>query len=96
MTAGRGIARRSLRTTAPLSASTISAFPSITRRKARRTGTIVSGSNDALSARQRTDRPPGDKMPPRSPRPRPRGRGGGGGGAPQHSTGEKRGGKRGG
>ena len=39
------------------SASTISALRSITSRSARRTGTIVSGSKDALSARQRTDLP---------------------------------------
>src|SRR6185503_11928090 len=31
---------------------TISALPSMTRRSARRMGTIVSGSNDAFSARQ--------------------------------------------
>ena len=33
------------------SASTISAFPSITSRRARRTGTMVSGSKEAFSAR---------------------------------------------
>src|ERR1041385_646977 len=36
------------------SASTISALPSMTSRSARLTGTMVRGSNDALSARQRT------------------------------------------
>ena len=36
------------------SASTISALPSITRRSARRTGTMVSGSNEAFNARHRT------------------------------------------
>src|SRR2546427_4829964 len=51
MTAGRGMARRSLFTTGP-SASTISALRSITSLRARRTGTMVSGSNEALSARR--------------------------------------------
>jgi len=46
MTAGRGIARRSLFTNGP-SASTISALRSITSRSARRTGTMVRGSNEA-------------------------------------------------
>src|SRR3989475_9364588 len=52
MTAGRGTASRSLWTGVP-SASTTSALPSITSRSARRTGTMVSGSNEALRARQR-------------------------------------------
>src|SRR5436309_1315199 len=56
MTAGRGMARRSLFTTGP-SASTISALRSITSLRARRTGTMVSGSNEALSARQRKGLP---------------------------------------
>src|SRR5579884_4299340 len=60
MTAGRGMVSRSLRTAGP-SASTISALRSITSRNARRTGTMVSGSNEALSARQRTDPPRGRK-----------------------------------
>jgi hypothetical protein len=34
--------------------STISALPSITRRSARRTGTIVNGSKEAFNARHRT------------------------------------------
>src|SRR3954466_2716872 len=54
MTAGRGKLSRSDRTTLSWSASTISALPSIKRRSARRIGTIVSGSYDALSARQPT------------------------------------------
>src|SRR5690348_12934881 len=54
MTAGRGIVRRSERTTLSWSASTISAFPSITRRRARRIGTMVRGSNDAFRAKQPT------------------------------------------
>src|SRR5690349_10406298 len=56
MTAGRGIARRSLFTTVP-SASTISALRSMTSRSARRTGTMVSGSNEAFRARQRKESP---------------------------------------
>src|SRR5439155_1351188 len=56
ITAGRGMARRSLFTTGP-SASTISALRSITSRSALRTGTMVSGSNEALSARQRKRTP---------------------------------------
>src|SRR3989449_3208509 len=56
MTAGRGMARRSLFTTGP-SASTISALRSITSLRARRTGTMVRGSNEALSARQRKGLP---------------------------------------
>src|SRR6267143_6954390 len=52
MTAGRGTAIRSEWTGVP-SASTTSALPSMTSRSARRTGTIVSGSNEALRARQR-------------------------------------------
>ena len=44
------------------SASTISAFPSITSRSARRTGTMVSGSNEAFNARHRTTRPPGHDL----------------------------------
>src|SRR6185503_12148884 len=52
MTAGRGIVSRSDRTTRSVSVSTISALPSITRRSARRIGTIVSGSYDAFNARQ--------------------------------------------
>src|SRR5438552_8051579 len=55
MTAGRGTANRSLWTGVP-SASTTSALPSMTSRSARRTGTMVSGSNEALRARQRTTR----------------------------------------
>src|SRR5687768_1527164 len=54
MTAGRGSERCSERTILSRSASTISALPSMTRRNARRNGTIVSGSNDAFSARQPT------------------------------------------
>src|SRR5438477_12199573 len=54
MTAGRGNVSRSDRTTRSESASTISALPSITRRRARRIGTIVSGAYDALSAKQPT------------------------------------------
>src|SRR5580704_8226187 len=54
MTAGRGTVNRSERTTRSWSASTISALPSIRSRSARRIGTIVSGSYDALSARQPT------------------------------------------
>jgi hypothetical protein len=54
MIAGLGRVSRSLLTTLPASASTISAFPSMTSRRARRTGTMVSGSKDAFSARQRT------------------------------------------
>src|SRR5436309_10194685 len=56
MTAGRGMARRSLFTTGP-SASTISALRSITSLRARRAGTMVSGSNEALSAGQRKGLP---------------------------------------
>src|SRR5207245_10825643 len=56
MTAGRGMARRSLFTTGP-SASTISALRSITSLRARRTGTMVRGSNEALSERQRKGLP---------------------------------------
>src|SRR5690348_14283461 len=52
MTAGRGITRRSERTTRSCSASTISALPSMTSRSARRMGTMVRGSNDAFRARQ--------------------------------------------
>ena len=52
MTAGRGTAIRSLWTGVP-SASTTSALPSMTSRSARRTGTMVSGSNEALRAKQR-------------------------------------------
>src|SRR5580765_1237655 len=52
MTAGRGTAIRSEWTGVP-SASTTSALPSMTSRSARRTGTIVSGSNEAFRARQR-------------------------------------------
>src|SRR4051812_31057565 len=52
MTAGRGRVSRSERTTRSVSASTISALPSMTRRSARRIGTIVSGSYDAFNARQ--------------------------------------------
>src|ERR1700722_11592890 len=51
MTTGRGNVIRSDRTTRSVSASTISAFPSITKRSARRMGTMVSGSNDAFKAR---------------------------------------------
>src|SRR6476661_3808865 len=54
MTAGRGIVRRSERTTLSRSASTISALPSITRRSALRIGTMVRGSNDAFRAKQPT------------------------------------------
>src|SRR5687768_3179991 len=54
MMAGLGSMSRSLRTTSSLSDSTISALPSITRRNARRTGTMVSGSNEAFNARHRT------------------------------------------
>src|ERR1051325_3860606 len=54
MTAGRGSVSFSERTTRSESASTISAFPSMTSRRARRSGTIVSGSNEAFSARQPT------------------------------------------
>src|SRR5437870_3477325 len=64
MTAGLGICKRSLRTTEP-SPSTISALRSITRRKARRTGTMVRGSNEAFSARQRTAFSPAKKRPSR-------------------------------
>src|SRR3954469_22164853 len=52
ITAGRGMVSRSERTTRSCSASTISALPSMTRRSARRMGTMVRGSNDAFSARQ--------------------------------------------
>src|SRR5438552_13437163 len=52
MTAGRGTASRSLWTGVP-SASTTSALPSMTSRSARRTGTMVRGSNEAFRARQR-------------------------------------------
>jgi hypothetical protein len=54
ITAGRGSVNLSDRTTRSESASTISAFPSITSRNARRSGTIVNGSNEAFSARQPT------------------------------------------
>src|SRR5215218_1337191 len=54
ITAGRGSVSRSERTTLSGSASTTSAFPSMTNRNARLSGTIVSGSNEALSARQPT------------------------------------------
>src|ERR1700716_4766069 len=54
VTTGRGGGHLSDRTTRSASASTISAFPSITSRKARRSGTIVRGSNEAFSARQPT------------------------------------------
>src|SRR5437868_12691066 len=54
ITAGRGSVNFSERTTRSESASTISAFPSITSRRARRSGTIVKGSNEAFSARQPT------------------------------------------
>src|SRR5947207_7289876 len=54
MTAGLGSVMRSDRTTRSESASTISALPSITRRSARRIGTMVSGSNDAFRAKQPT------------------------------------------
>ena len=54
ITAGRGMVSRSDRTTRSGSASTISALPSMTSRSARRMGTMVSGSNDAFSARQPT------------------------------------------
>ena len=54
ITAGRGSVNRSERTTRSKSASTISAFPSMTSRSARRSGTIVNGSNEAFSARQPT------------------------------------------
>ena len=66
---GRGTVSRSLRTTRCPSASTISALPSMIRRRARRTGTSVSGSKDALRVRQRTliSVPP-TKTPPRSGR----------------------------
>src|SRR5207302_4960099 len=52
MTAGRGTAIRSEWTGVP-SASTTSALAAITSRSARRTGTMVSGSNEAFRARQR-------------------------------------------
>jgi len=51
---GRGTARRSARTARSASASTISALPSMTRRRARLSGTIVRGSYDALRARHPT------------------------------------------
>src|SRR5690242_1294323 len=51
ITAGRGIVRRSERTTRSESDSMISALPSITRRSARRIGTMVSGSYEAFNAR---------------------------------------------
>src|SRR5262245_30953954 len=54
MIAGLGSVRRSLWTLSPASDSTISALPSMTRRRARRTGTMVSGSKEAFNARQRT------------------------------------------
>src|SRR3954468_10330481 len=54
ITAGRGSVSLSERTTRSKSASTISAFPSITSRSARRIGTIVNGSNEEFSARQPT------------------------------------------
>src|SRR4051812_21969353 len=54
MTAGRGMVRRSDRTTRSESASTISALPSMTSRNARRMGTMVSGSYDAFSAKHPT------------------------------------------
>src|SRR4029077_8014614 len=60
MTAGRGMARRSLLTTGP-SASTISALWSMTSRSARRTGTMVNGSNEAFKARQRKEAPGGKR-----------------------------------
>src|SRR5215213_4536333 len=60
MMAGFGSVRRSLRTTSA-SASTISALPSITSRSARRTGTIVNGSNEAFNAKHRTRRLQGEK-----------------------------------
>ena len=46
-----GKCERSLRTTSSRPPSTISALPSITRRSARRTGTIVNGSNEAFNAK---------------------------------------------
>ncbi len=52
MTTGVGISMRSERTGRARSTSSASAFWSMISRMARRTGTIVSGSNDALSARQ--------------------------------------------
>ena len=67
ITAGRGIVNRSDRTTLSKSDSTISAFPSMTSRSARRMGTMVRGSNDAFSARHPTiNRPSGVLSPLRS------------------------------
>src|ERR1700689_5026748 len=57
MTTGRGSVNRSDRTTRSVSASTISAFPSMTKRNARRMGTMVSGSNDAFKAKPPTITP---------------------------------------
>jgi hypothetical protein len=54
MMAGFGIEIRGLLMGSPVSASTISALPSMTSRRARLTGTMVNGSKDAFSARQRT------------------------------------------
>src|SRR5258707_14008429 len=54
MTAGRGMVSRSERTTRSDSDSTISAFPSMTSRSARRMGTMVRGSNEAFNARHPT------------------------------------------
>src|SRR4029078_8425673 len=45
--------------------STISAFPSMTSRKARRSGTIVNGSNEAFSARQPTIKHSSRANPPK-------------------------------